>query len=71
MSLDFNSLLTLPDSEKLRLVEHLWDDLGQSKAPIPLPEWAIREAARRREEMLDPAVGRSQQEIWQGIHVRQ
>jgi len=38
MSIDINQLYALPDAEKLRIVELLWDDLGDSTAPIPLPE---------------------------------
>jgi hypothetical protein len=41
--------------EKLRIIEMLWDNLGASTEPIPLPEWAIREGVRRRDEMIgDP-----------------
>jgi putative addiction module component (TIGR02574 family) len=70
MSIDANELRALPDSEKMRLVEMLWDDLGQSTSPIPLPEWAIREAARRREEMRDKVVGLTHEEVWHRIENR-
>jgi len=55
MSIDLNDLHALPNAEKLRIVELLWDDLGESTSPIPLPDWVDREAARRRDEMRDPA----------------
>ena len=67
MSIDINALHALPDAEKLRLVELLWDDLGESDSPIPLPEWAKQEGARRREEMNNPAVGLSHEETWRRI----
>jgi hypothetical protein len=37
MSIDMNELYSLPAAEKLRIVEMLWDDLGESNTPIPLP----------------------------------
>ena len=67
MSIDANELRSLPNVEKLRLVEILWDDLGGSTAAIPLPDWLDREAARRREEMRDPSVGISHDEAWRRI----
>jgi hypothetical protein len=70
MSIDINALHALPDAEKLRIVELLWDDLGESDSPIPLPEWAQREAARRKEEMKNPAVGLSHDETWRRIASR-
>ena len=44
-----SELLALPADEKLRLVEMLWDNLGESTEPIPLPGWVAEEAARRRD----------------------
>jgi len=44
MPIDVDALHALPAAEKLRLVELLWDDLGDSTAPIPLPDWVDREA---------------------------
>jgi putative addiction module component (TIGR02574 family) len=67
MSIDINELHALPDAEKLRLVELLWDDLGQSTTPILLPEWMAREVSRRREEMREPSVGISHEETWRRI----
>jgi putative addiction module component (TIGR02574 family) len=67
MSIDINDLHALPDVEKLRIVELLWDDLGESPGSIPLPDWAIREAGRRREEMSNPQVGVSHDEVWRRI----
>lgn len=70
MSIDTDALRALPATEKMRFVELLWDDLGNSTAPIPLPEWADREAARRREEMRDPTCGVSHEEAWRRIKQR-
>jgi hypothetical protein len=39
MSIDFSDLHNLPVSEKLRIVEALWDDIGASDEPIVLQPW--------------------------------
>jgi len=70
MSIDANELHSLPDAEKMRIVEMLWDDLGQSSTPIPLPDWVQREAARRRDEMRDPSFGVTHEETWGRIENR-
>ena len=70
MPIDVDALHALPAAEKLRLVELLWDDLGDSIAPIPLPDWVDREVARRRDEMRDPNVGLSHDETWRRIERR-
>ena len=67
MSIDMNELHSLPAADKLRIVEMLWDDLGESTAEIPLPEWVAREAIRRREEMCNPSFGLSHEETWRRI----
>ena len=70
MAIDTDELRALPPAEKLRLVELLWDDLGDATAPIPLPDWVDREAARRRDEMRDPTFGLSHDETWKRIERR-
>lgn len=70
MPIDTDGLRALPPAEKLRLVEFLWDDLGDSTAQIPLPDWVDREASRRRDEMRDPTLGRSHDETWGRIERR-
>lgn len=64
-----DTLRNLQVSEKLQLVEQIWDDLAAQEAPIPLPAWAVSEAVRRRDEMLaDPNLGSSHDEVWERIH---
>ncbi len=70
MPINTDELHALPPAEKLRLVELLWDDLGDSTASIPLPDWVDREVARRRNEMRDPSVGLSHDETWRRIERR-
>lgn len=71
MSHNTDELLTLPAAEKLRLIELLWDGLGDATTPIPLPDWVDDEAARRRAEMLaDPSCGVEHDEVWRRIRQR-
>lgn len=68
MDIYTDTLHALPAADKLRLVEQIWDDLAADDQPIPLPDWAIREAARRRDELLsDPKLGLTHDEVWQRI----
>lgn len=64
MSIDLSALHALPVTEKMQLVEMLWDDLGRSSDPIPLPDWVDQEAVRRRNEMRDPSFGLTHVETW-------
>jgi putative addiction module component (TIGR02574 family) len=63
-----DAIRDLGAADKLRLVERIWDDLAAQDAPIPLPDWAVTEAARRRDEMVaDPEFGMSHEEVWKRI----
>jgi putative addiction module component (TIGR02574 family) len=70
MPINTSELSALSPTEKLQLVEFLWDDLGKATAAIPLPAWVDQEAARRREEMHDSTVGFGHEEIWKRIERR-
>ena len=70
MSVNTDELRALPPTEKLRLVELLWDDLGDAANSIPLPDWVNVEAAKRRNEMRDPTFGLSHEETWKRIECR-
>lgn len=65
MSVDINELKSLPLSEKLRLVELLWDDISASNEPIDLHAWQFNEATRRGEELrADPSIAIDRKELW-------
>ncbi len=64
MAITTEELLSLPAVEKLRIVELLWDDLGQSENVLPLTNWLQEEATRRRAEMRDPKFGLSHEQVW-------
>ena len=58
-----DNIQQLSESEKLLLVQQIWDDLAASNN-IPLPNWLVTEAQRRRDEMIaDPALGHSHEEV--------
>jgi len=42
----------LSPSEKLQLVEDLWDDLAADPESVPVHEWQRRELTRRHENLL-------------------
>jgi len=64
-------LRKLPVAEKLRVVEELWDDIGQTEESFPLPQWHRVEADRRAAELdADPSVGLSREELWRRVDTR-
>jgi len=68
MDLFTESIQGLTAVEKLRLVERIWDDLAAQEGPIPLPDWAVHEATRRRAEMIaNPQLGMTHAEMWERI----
>jgi len=71
MTTDREDLLALPPAEQLRIVEMLWDRLGESTTVIPLPEWVDQEGSRRRDEMInDPSLGVDHIAMWERIEHR-
>jgi len=58
------SIFDLSPSEKLQLVEDLWDDLAASPEAVPVHDWQKQELARRRANLLkNPASGLS----WENV----
>jgi len=69
MSIDLTELRNLPVSEKLRIVEALWDDIGASDEPIVLQPWQRDEAQRRRAELkTDPSMAIDRDELWRRVN---
>ncbi|KAA3663064.1 MAG: addiction module protein [Calditrichaeota bacterium] len=52
-------------SEKLLLVEDIWDNIATSNATIPLHEWQKHELERRYKEYKS---GTMAIHDWQGVH---
>ena len=60
------SIFDLSPSEKLQLVEDLWDDLAGTPEAVPVHDWQKQELARRKANLLkNPASGRSWEEVKQ------
>ena len=47
-----SEILDLPATERLRLVEDIWDSLGASIDHLPVPDWHREELDRR---LADPS----------------
>jgi len=46
--MDSHSIFDLSKSEKLQLVEDLWDDLASSSDDVPVHDWQKQELDRRK-----------------------
>ena len=51
------SIFDLSPSEKLQLVEDLWDDLAAAPEAVPVHDWQKQELARRSESTEKPGIG--------------
>jgi len=71
MSSNDISIFDLSPSEKLQIVEDLWDDLAASPSDIPVHEWQKKELARRKANLISkPASGLSWDEVKHRIRNR-
>ena len=52
-------------SEKLLLVEDIWDSIAASNSEIPMPEWQKQELDRRYKEYSEGSVGLHD---WKAVH---
>ena len=65
------SIFDLSPSEKLQLVEDLWDDLAAAPEDVPVHDWQKQELARRRANLLkSPASRLSWEEVKHKAHAR-
>ena len=57
-------LAEMTASEKLLLVEELWDDLARHPAEVPVPDWQRQELEQRYQEYLqNPSDGSPWSEV--------
>ncbi|MCU0961032.1 MAG: addiction module protein [Pirellulaceae bacterium] len=67
--MDINELRKLPNAEKLRLVELLWDEIAATKEPIVLRPWQFDEATRRAKQLkADPSIAIDRDELWRRVN---
>jgi putative addiction module component (TIGR02574 family) len=65
------SIFDLSPSEKLQLVEDLWDDLAGSPEAVPIHDWQKQELARRKANLMrDPSSAISWEDVKQRVRAR-
>lgn len=52
MTTALQELETLSVSERVQIVEDLWDSIARSNANLPVPQWQKDELARRKARYL-------------------
>jgi putative addiction module component (TIGR02574 family) len=63
-NMNVSSVFDLSPSEKLQLVEDLWDDLAATSEDVPIYEWQKEELARRKARLAaNPGSGVSWDEV--------
>lgn len=65
------SIFELSPSEKLQLVEDLWDDIASTPDEVPVYDWQKEELARRKQNLLsNPGSALSWEEIQRRVRSR-
>jgi len=65
------SIFDLSPSEKLQLVEDLWDDLAAAPEAVPVHEWQKEELARRKANLMrTPASVLTWEEVKRRVRTR-
>ena len=65
------TIFDLSPSEKLQLVEDLWDDLASTPEAVPVLDWQKDELARRKANLLsNPASGLEWEEVQRRVRSR-
>ena len=71
MNPNVTSVIDLTPSEKLQLVEDLWDDLASTPKAIPVHDWQKVELDRRKANLLQsPATGLTWEEVQRRVRSR-
>jgi putative addiction module component (TIGR02574 family) len=65
------SIFDLTPSEKLQLVEDLWDDLAATPEAVPVHDWQKEELALRKANLMqNPAAGLTWEEVKKRVRSR-
>ena len=71
MNAENMSVFDLSPSEKLQLVEDLWDDLASDPSAVPVHDWQVEETTRRRASLQsNPASGLTWEEVKRRVRAR-
>lgn len=72
MNTEFTQVFELTLSEKLQLLEDLWDSIAQTPEQIPVLDWQQEELAKRKDAyLLNPNSGSSWESAKQRIRNEQ
>ncbi len=64
MNQNNTSIFELSPSEKLQLVEDLWDDLASSPEAVPVHDWQKEELAKRKANLMkNPGAGLTWEQV--------
>ena len=55
MSTVLENIESLSASEKILMVEEIWDNVAKTSGDVPIPEWQKKELDRRRERVREGA----------------
>ena len=69
MNQNIISIFELSPSEKLQLVEDLWDDLAATPEIVPVHDWQKEELARRKANLMT-ASGLTWEEVKKKVRSR-
>lgn len=70
-NMNFTSIFDQSPTEKLQLVEDIWDDLAATPEAVPIHDWQKQELARRKASLLsNPASGLSWEEVKRRVRSR-
>jgi putative addiction module component (TIGR02574 family) len=71
MRTEVATIFDLSPSEKLQLVEDLWDDLAATPEAVPVHDWQKEELARRKANLLkNPSSGLTWEEVQRKVRSR-
>jgi len=71
MNTPIASIFDLSPSEKLQLVEDLWDDLAADPEAVPVHEWQKEELARRKANLMrNPTSALTWEEVKRRVRAR-
>ncbi len=71
MTLNGITVFDLTPSEKLQLVEDLWDDLAASPDAVPVHDWQKEQLARRKANLeSNPGSGLQWEEVQRRVRSR-
>ncbi len=71
MAPTMTSIFDLSPSEKLQLVEDLWDDLAVTPETVPVHDWQKEELARRKANLMkNSASGLTWEEVKRRVRSR-